>query len=103
MRLWATVALAAAACGVDPAASSARTFTPEPKAIDVIKVLTADDARAGIFASHKSLFDYRNWTGPYLKTIPQAIAADYDRNEISADDKYKDILTVFSGQISTIS
>jgi hypothetical protein len=102
MRLWAMAGLAATACIMRPAASAARTFIPEQQGVDVAMFLTMDDARIGIFTSGNSVFDYSKWTGPFLKTTPPQIAADYDRNELSADDKYTDILTIFSGQISAI-
>jgi hypothetical protein len=41
--------------------------------------------------------------GPaYLKTTPQQIEQDYSGNEVSADEKYKDVLIVFSGRIDTV-
>jgi len=102
MRLWVMVALAAATYGMHLAASAARTFVPEQQGVDVLRFLTTDDARMGIFADGNSLFDYSTWIDTFIKTTPQQIAADYDRNELSADDKYKDILIVFSGHISAI-
>jgi hypothetical protein len=102
MRLWTTAALAAVACGVHSPAPAARTFTPEPQGIAVVKFMIADDVRSGIFARGKSVGDYSKWTGRFINTTPQQIAADYDRNELSADDKYKEVLIVFSGQITAI-
>jgi hypothetical protein len=80
------------------APSAAASFTPDPKGIEVAKFFIADDARLGIFATGKSVFHYDKWIGPYLKTTPAEIEHDYSNNEVSADEKYKDTLIVFSGR-----
>jgi hypothetical protein len=91
-----------AATVATPTPSRAASFTPDPKGIKVVKFFVADDARLGIFATGNSVFHYNKWTGPYLKTTPQQIEQDYSSNEVSADEKYKDVLIVFSGQIDTV-
>jgi len=98
---FALAVLAGAAATARP--SAAASFTPDPKGIDVAKFFVADDARLGIFATGKAVFHYDKWIGPYIKTTPQQIEQDYTNNEVSADEKYKDMLIVFSGQIDSVS
>ena len=80
----------------------AAPLTPDPKGIEVVKFLVADDARLGILSAGKALFTYDKQTGPYINTTPHQIEQDYSNNEVSADEKYKDKLIVFSGRINAI-
>jgi hypothetical protein len=98
---FALAVLVGAAATASP--SAAASFTPDPRGIDVAKFFIADDVRLGIFATGKAVFHYDKWIGPYIKTTPQQIEQDYNNNEVSADEKYKDQLIVFSGQINSVS
>ena len=97
MRFVAVLALMAA-FGVQPA----QAFTPEPQGLGAFKALIADDASLGIFEGGNSVFDFGKWAGPSAKTTPKQIYADYNRNEIAADDEFKDKWIVFSGTMSAI-
>ena len=83
--------------------SFAASFTPNPAGLGVAKFFVADDARLGIFSAGNAVFHYEKWIGPYIKTTPGHIEQDYRNNEISADEKYKGMLIVFSGRINSIS
>ncbi len=100
--LRSVLTAAVAACALF-ASSAAASFTPDSKGIVVAKFFVADDARLGIFATGKSVFHYDKWIGPYINTTPAEVERDYSNNEVSADEKYKGMLIVFSGRINSVS
>lgn len=77
------------------------TFTPDPRALQFVKVLLRDDFRVWADGGKTGL-DWK-WKRPVgMETKASVLVADYDANEVAADEKYKGKTLCVTGTIQEI-